>query len=532
MAISGAARRFAEDPSRGWAALGRAVPRLGEWRAARLGMAEQFDAAVAHDQYLEAVDLLDRWPLGQPGREGAVLALARLAGDLTAVAAARPQDARSRRAVHKAQQELATLGSVLPVWADQRVSSTSEHVVDPLRILHVVTNSLPTVQAGSTIRTQRVARAMRDRGWDAHVVTRPGFPVFHGAISAPESVDFDSVPYHHLLPGIAPSATGMFDVYPRLLDTLVDDVQPHILHAASDHANARAALEVGRRRGIPVAYEARTFFEETWAATHGGDHARASTTYQLMRARHDEVLKAADAITTLGQGMREEVISRGIPADRVFVVPNAVSVDFLDPVSDQQTARELLGIDAGELLVGSVATLYSYEGFGTLIDAVALLRRQGMDARILLVGDGPERRSLVNKAEALDVPLISPGRVPFESVRPYFDSLDVCAIPRIDDPVTRLVTALKPLEAQARGVPVVGSDVPAVAEVLAPGSLLVPVGDPQAWAQALARVAEPATRAQMGGAARDWVRACRTWPSVMTTYESAYASMGYTAADV
>jgi glycosyltransferase involved in cell wall biosynthesis len=538
LAVSGAARRFAEDPARGWAALGRAVPRVGLWRAARVGTPERFDTAVAHDRYAEAVELVQTWPVGQAGLEGAQLALARLGGALTEVSDARTEDARGRRAVRTARQELATLGSVLPVWAArQPVQSpigpvADEHVVDPLRIVHVVTNSLPVVQAGSTIRTQRVARAMRDIGWDAQVVTRPGFPVFHGDISAADRVTFDSVPYRRLLPGVAPSATRMLEVYPRLLDAVVAELQPHILHGASDHVNTRAALEVGRRRGIPVAYEARTFFEETWAATHGGDVARTTDTYHLLRARHDEILRAADAITTLGEGMRQEIILRGIPAERIFVVPNAVSEEFLELETGREEARRLLGIDAGELLVGSVATLYSYEGFDTLVDAVALLRDQGVDARILLVGDGPERQSLVFKAQALDVPLISPGRVPFESVRPYFDALDVCAVPRIDDPITRLVTALKPLEAQARGVPVVGSDVPAVAEVLAPGSVLVPAGDAQSWAQALIRVAEPTVRAQMGDAAREWVRACRTWPSVMATYASAYASMGYEAADV
>ena len=511
---------------------------MGRWRAARVGTPERFDAAVAHDRYVEAVELLQTWPVDQAGLEGARLALARMGGDLTDVADAPTHDARGRRAVRIARQELATLGSVLPVWAARQSAQSpshpvvTPHVVDSLRIVHVVTNSLPAVQAGSTIRTQRVARAMRDHGWDAQVVTRPGFPVFHGDVSAAERVTFDSVPYHRLLPGMAPSATRMLEVYPRLLDSVVAQLQPHILHGASDHVNTRAALEVGRRRGIPVAYEARTFFEETWAATHGGDSARTTDTYHLLRARHDEILRAADAITTLGEGMRQEIIRRGIPADRVFVVPNAVSEEFLEPETDRVEARRLLGIDAGELLVGSVATLYSYEGFDMLIDAVALLRGQGVDARVLLVGDGPQRQALVSQAQALDVPLISPGRVPFESVRPYFDALDVCAVPRIDDPITRLVTALKPLEAQARGVPVVGSDVPAVAEVLAPGSVLVPAGDVQSWAEALIRVAEPVVRTQMGDMGREWVRACRTWPSVMATYASAYASMGYEAADV
>lgn len=525
-----------EDPARGWAALGRAVPSVSAWRRRRAGIGAEFDSAIAHDRHAEASRLLAEWPVGAAGHGSAHLALARLGGDLLTVGSADPQDSRGRRAQRLARQDAAVLGSALPVWArhsdDEGSSIEGVEHVQPLRILHVVTNSLPRVQAGSTIRTQRVARAMRDRHWDAHVVTRPGFPVFHGEIAASELEVIDSVPYHRLLPGVAPSALGMFEVYPRLLRELTLELQPHILHAASDHVNARAALEVGRRSGIPVAYEARTLFEETWAATHGGDVARATETYRLMRARHDEVLLAADVVTTLGEGMRDEIIRRGVAPERIFVVPNAVSGDFLDPVQPAGQARKTLGIDGGELLVGSVTTLYPYEGIGTLIEAVALMRRDGVDARVLLVGDGPERLALLDHAARVNVPIVAPGTVPVLKVRDYFDALDVFALPRIDDPVTRLVTALKPLEAQARAVPVVGSDIPAVVEVLAPGSALVAPTDTRAWADALLRAGHAEDRDAMGMAAREWVRACRTWPSVMTTYASAYASVGYQAAVV
>jgi glycosyltransferase involved in cell wall biosynthesis len=525
-----------EDPARGWAALGRAVPAVSTWRRRSEDLARQFDAAVADDRYAEAARLLGEWPADHAGRDSAKRALDRLGGDLVAVASSNPHDARGRRAQRLAQRDIAVLGSVLPIWAYGSDFPVVNHdrveLVQPLRILHVVTNSLPLVQAGSTIRTQRVARAMRDRQWDAHVVTRPGFPVFHGDVMAPECEVVDSVPYHRLLPGVAPSSMGMFEVYPQLLQELTQELHPHILHAASDHVNARAALEVGRRSDIPVAYEARTLFEETWAATHGGDSARDTDSYRLMRSRHDEVLRAADVVTTLGEGMRTEILNRGVAPERVFVVPNAVSDDFLTPVQTPGHAREALGIAGGDLLVGSVTTLYPYEGLGTLIEAVALLRHSGVDARVLLVGDGPERMALLDQAARLGVPIAAPGRVAVSAVRDYFDALDVFALPRIDDPVTRLVTALKPLEAQARAVPVVGSDIPAVAEVLAPGSTLVDPSDPHAWADALLHEGEPGIREATGVAAREWVRACRTWPSVMTTYASAYASLGYEAADV
>lgn len=388
----------------------------------------------------------------------------------------------------------------------------------------MVINSLPITQAGSTIRTQRIARAQRDMGWDAQVVTRPGYPVTHGDIRAGEVEVIDGVPYHRLMPMVMPRDDRMHDVYVDLLGDLVDQVSPAVLHAASDHVNATAALEVGRQRGLPVAYEARTFFEEMWLARHGGEEARRSDQYRLLRERHDEVLRAADVVTTLGVGMRDDIVARGVDPSRVFITPNAVPLEFLEP-RDAGASRHALGLDAA-LWIGSVATINSGEGLDTMVEAIVLLRADGLDARALVVGDGPGLAAIRTQAEALGVPLVAPGRIPVDRVRPWFDALDIFALPRRDSAVHRSVTALKPLEAQARGVPVVGSDLPAVAEVLAPGSPLARPDDPADLAAALATWAEAGPREEAGVRARDWVAATRTWPSVMETYRAAYSCLG------
>jgi glycosyltransferase involved in cell wall biosynthesis len=288
--------------------------------------------------------------------------------------------------------------------------------------------------------------------------------------------------------------------------------------------NAAVALEVGRARGLPVAYEARTFFEDTWLARHGGEDARDTDTYALLRDRHTEALLAADVVTTLGSGMREAIIARGVPAERVFVAPNAVPMEFLEP-RDIVATRKRLGV-GDALWVGSVATINDDEGLDTLIDAAALLRGDGLDVRVLIVGDGPGLAALRRQAEQSGVPLLAPGRVPVAEVRQWYDALDVFALPRRDTAVNRAVTALKPLEAQARGIPVVGSDLPAVVEVLAPGSLLVAPADATALAEALRSLADPISRGEAGERARAWVEATRTWPSVMGAYRAAYSFLG------
>jgi len=521
LAVSGAVRRFAQDPARGRVALERAVPRLRSAEAVAAG-AGAIDRAVAQDRYDDARALLEAMASPSPDRDSCALAVAGLGGHLADVASTRPQDARGRRAVRSAQRQLATLGRSVAMSAPRPLGGFP--AADRDRMLHVVINSLPITQAGSTIRTQRIARAQRDMGWDAHVVTRPGYPVTHGELWAPDIEMIDGVPYHRLLPGIIPADDKMLDVYVDMLGGLVDRLSPAVLHAASDYVNAAAALEVGRRRGIPVAYEARTFFEEMWLARHGGEAARDTDQYLLLRARHDEVLRAADVVTTLGTGMRDDIVARGVDPDRVFITPNAVPVDFLEP-RDAEASRRELGLEPA-LWIGSVATISPGEGLDTMVEAIRLLRDDGIDARALVVGDGPGLAAIRDQAAELGVPLIAPGRIPVADVRPWFDALDVFALPRRDSAVHRSVTPLKPLEAQARGVPVVGSDLPAIAEVLAPGSPLVPAEDPGALAAAIAPWVDPVLRGEAGDRARAWVATTRTWPSVMETYRAAYSCLG------
>lgn len=524
LAITGAWRRFAQDPARGRAALERALPGLAA--GAGEDPLGRFDYAVARDRLDDARAALDEISVDDPARESCALAVDVLAGSLTAPSLTRPRDARGRRAVRAARRQLATLAMPIASGDHLRSGGPGRETAreSSLGVLHVVTNSLPVTQAGSTIRTQRVARAQRDVGWDARVVTRPGYPVTHGDLRSANPQMLDGVPYHRLLPLVMPSDNGMRAAYVRLLDALVDDVRPDVLHAASDHVNAAVALEVGRRRGLPVAYEARTFFEDTWLARHGGEAARGSEVYQMLRQRHTEALLGADVVTTLGQGMRDEIIRRGVDPARVFITPNAVPLDFLVP-RDRSPHRAPLGLSEA-FIVGSVATVNDDEGLDTLVDAVSLLRVGGLDARVVIVGDGPALPRLRAQAEAAGVPILTPGRVPVEDVREWYDVLDVFALPRRDTAVNRAVTALKPLEAQARGIPVVGSDLPAVAEVLAPESMLTPAGDASALATSLSALVDPHMRAQAGERARAWVATHRTWPSVMESYRAAYSFLG------
>jgi glycosyltransferase involved in cell wall biosynthesis len=316
-----------------------------------------------------------------------------------------------------------------------------------------------------------------------------------------------------------------------LAEPLVERVRPAVLHAVSNHLNAAVALELGRRHGLPVVYEVRGFLEDSWLS-RDATHRETDEFYRLTRELETRRMSEADAVVTLGEAMRAEIASRGIPEEKIFTVPNGVDESFLTPLPDPGDLREQLGIEDGATVVGLTSSFYGYEGLDTLIDAVALLRdrvdqRGGPPVALLLVGDGPERGALERRAAGRGVPAVFTGRVPMESVRQYHAVLDVFAVPRRADRVCQLVTPLKPIEAMAGGIPVIASDVRALREIVesgVTGALTLPE-DPEAWANCLEDLAySPERRAKIGRSAREWVRAERTWRAVAEGYRAAFAS--------
>lgn len=238
-------------------------------------------------------------------------------------------------------------------------------------------------------------------------------------------------------------------------------------------------------------------------------------------------MQAADAVVTISKDMRDEIIGRGIPAERVSVVPNAVDDSFLEDPPDPSGLRHALGIEPGEVVIGVVTTMNSYEGLDVLVESVAEARRLGSPVRLLAVGDGPMRRSLVDLAKARDLDRIAifPGQVPFKDVRRYHAAIDVFCVPRLDLPVTRLVTPLKPLEAMAAGRPVIASDLPPLREIVRPGATgdLVPAGDSEALAETIRGLVDDAElRSQLGRQAMRWVAAHRTWSTAAKEYRDLY----------
>lgn len=212
--------------------------------------------------------------------------------------------------------------------------------------------------------------------------------------------------------------------------------------------------------------------------------------------------KATARIVTTGAALREQLIrENGIDPARIDSVPTGIDIDAYRK-SDRRAARAALGLPEEVPLIGIVATLRSWKGHRYLVDALPLLARR--DARLVIVGDGPQREALQAQIEALGLSrrVVLAGQQ--EDVTPWLAALDVFALPSYAN--EGVPQAL--LQAMAVGVPCVTTDTGAIGEVAREGetALIVARQSARKLAEGIDRIlALPDRGAAMAERARSFV---------------------------
>ncbi|MCU0923544.1 MAG: glycosyltransferase, exosortase A system-associated [Burkholderiaceae bacterium] len=394
-----------------------------------------------------------------------------------------------------------------------------------LRVLHVLDHSIP-LHSGYTFRTLSLLREQRRIGWQTFHLTSPKHTAPSAAEETVDGWHFFRTPGAEggtRLPGLGEMA--LMRQLERRLSEVVSQVQPQLIHAHSPVLNALPALRVGRKRGIPVVYEVRAFWED--AAVDHGSTTEGSLRYRLTRRMETHALRQAAHVFTICEGLRGDIVARGIPAERVTVIPNAVDIESFEPGGRPDAPRSAsLGL-AGATVVGFIGSFYAYEGLDLLLAALPALLKRRPEVRVLLVGGGPQEAALKAQAQALGVAehVVFTGRVPHAEVQRYYDLIDVLAYPRHSMRLTELVTPLKPLEAMAQGRLLVASDVGGHKELIHHGETgwLFEAGSAQALADAIDQLL--ARREQWPGlraAGREFVERERNWAASAARYRPVY----------
>lgn len=401
-------------------------------------------------------------------------------------------------------------------------------------VLYCLHQSLPHSTNGYSTRSHGIAVGLQKSGWKVRATTRVGFPwdeekpVLNSILNkdyleiVEEGVVYSASNGSHLI-------KTPLDHY--LLETtkhFINEAERHgskIIVSASNHITALPALMGARRLGLPFVYEVRGLWEVTQASTQ--PEWAGSERYQLMRELEQQVALEADLVITLTEELADELVSWGVPRERIEVVPNAVNAERFTPIAADAAIAKELKLKPGVPVIGYAGSAVAYEGLELLMEAVASLKKHGQALTFVLVGDGKMIDTVKAKAKALDIEgeCRFTGRVPFEQVPRYLSCMDILPIPRLSSAVTEMVAALKPLEAMAMGKALVLSDVSPHTTMAGPNgerARLFTKDSAKALSEAMqALIDSPEERARLGQAARAWIEQERTWDRVAYCYADA-----------
>lgn len=400
------------------------------------------------------------------------------------------------------------------------------------RVLYLLHNSLPYDSGGYATRTHGLLSGLTRRGWDMSGVTRPGYPQDRSNHREKpfESVSrVDGIAYRRLRrDGLVLGGLPLPDYLAGYTDALIELMRkerPSLLHAAANYFNGVAANAAARALGIKSVYEVRGLWEVTRRSRE--PEWGSSESYQLSSRMELEAALGADLVICITQALKEEMVSRGVPADKIVIVPNGVDVHRFLPRPRNQELAERLGL-AGKKVIGYIGSVVDYEGLDLLMRAIAGLRERGVKSfGGLIVGDGAVLEEVKAVAAAVGVTdlVVFTGRVPHDQVEDYYSIVDVAPFPRKSLPVTEMVSPLKPFEAMAMNKIVVASNVAALAEIIVEGvnGYLFQKDSVEALTDTLERLLRPDFDNRL--TPRDWVVANRDWNRLSGIVDELYRSL-------
>ena len=395
-----------------------------------------------------------------------------------------------------------------------------------MKILHILDHSIP-LHSGYTFRTKAILEQQRKLGWETLQVTSAKHLVAKAKIEEVDGLTFyRSAPIKDWLAKLPfLNQWAIVLSLEKRLDDIIFEHKPDILHAHSPALNGWAALKCAKKHNIPLVYECRAFWED--AAVEHGTASEGGLRYYLTKMLETYVFKQANAITTICEGLRADIISRGIAPEKITVIANAVDIEqFTYGMPADELLKLQLGLQ-GKIVLGFIGSFYAYEGLSLLLEALPIILQKQPAIRLLLVGGGPQEALLKKKVQELGLEgdVIFTGRINHQQVQSYYNQVDIFIYPRLSMRLTELVTPLKPLEAMAQGRLVIASDVGGHKELIEEGitGCLFKAGDKNALAiTVLSLLDSPERWDALRKAGRSFVEQQRNWPRSVSCYKNIY----------
>lgn len=407
------------------------------------------------------------------------------------------------------------------------VEKIKKKSIEHISVLFAVHNSFPYDKAGYAVRTQMIAKNLKEKGIEILVTTRAGYPwdlLKHRTLDKKDSNIIDDIKYLQI-----PDKNKQFKKDSDLkyvkvyADGLVKHAQENnitILHGHSNYLNGLATIQASNQLNIPSIYEIRGLWHLTRLTLD--TKYRDAGMFAYEEEMEKSVAKGADAVVTISNALRELIVSWGVEEDKIHVIPNAVDITLFQKKSPNQQLINKYGLD-GKIVIGYIGSITGYEGLKELILAVDELIEEKIDIALLIVGEGREKYNLQKLAKSKDI--IFTGRVPFEEVVEYYSIFDICPFPRNDYKVCRYVPPLKILEAMVMKKAIIVSDVAPLLEIIENGEngLVCEADSVETLKESILKLYyNKNMRKELSQKAHSWVLENRTWDEISQEYIELY----------
>lgn len=286
--------------------------------------------------------------------------------------------------------------------------------------------------------------------------------------------------------------------------------RPDLVHIATEGPLGWSALQAARQLRLPVFSEFRTNFQAY--SQHYGIGWLRHPIHAYLRRFHNHC-----ALTMVpSEDLRATLAAQGF--ERLAVVARGVDTSRFDPAKRSAELRAQWGAAADTPVLLCVGRLAAEKNLDLLVDAYQALRARHGDARLVLVGDGPERERLQRRCPQAILAGLRVG----EDLAAHYASADLFVFPSLTETFGNVVP-----EAMGSGLPVVAFDYAAAGQLLQPGvgGLKVPLRDSTAFCHAVAELGgNAALRAELARQGLERVRALG-WARIVAQVEGHYRAL-------
>jgi glycogen synthase len=397
-----------------------------------------------------------------------------------------------------------------------------------MKVLHLLDHSAPQ-HSGYTFRSLAILRSLIDLG----VEILPMTSVRHGPSGGPTETA-EGVLFYRTDVNKKSWWSGL-PFFGEILMTAVRvkelaiEHRCALIHAHSPPLHGVSAWIAAKQLGLPFTYEIRAFWED--AAVDVGKTSAGSMRYKLTRALETWVCKRANHVFPICQGLRDDLYQRGIEANKLTIIPNAVEAHRFEPLNRDVALRKQLGIADDMFTFGFFGSFYHYEGLQFLCRAVPLLAKANPKFKIVLAGTGEAEQEIRTLMAATDIAkhVIYVGKIPNTEIKRYYACVDAMIYPRLSSRLTELTTPLKPLESMAMHRLVLATNIGGHRELISDGKtgLMFEAGSEQACAQVMLQAIQLGSqeRQKLLEQADYFVRHERTWNANAKRYIPDYTRL-------